>query len=60
MFLRGGAIALHAGRFKRLLYFFFNIPSFLALTSPHTLGGVVALSTWLPLSTTFPNVSFIL
>ncbi|CAM4966905.1 unnamed protein product [Rotaria socialis] len=26
-----------------------------ALTSPHTLGGVVALSTWLPLSTTFPQ-----
>ncbi|CAF1326115.1 unnamed protein product [Adineta steineri] len=26
-----------------------------ALTSPHTLGGVLALSTWLPLSTTFPK-----
>jgi lysophospholipase-2 len=26
-----------------------------ALTSPHTLGGVVALSTWLPLSKTFPE-----
>jgi len=32
--------------------------AFLALTSPHTLGGVVALSTWLPLSTTFPQVGF--
>ncbi|CAF3546076.1 unnamed protein product [Rotaria sordida] len=26
-----------------------------ALTCPHTLAGVVALSTWLPLSTTFPE-----
>ncbi|UJR21831.1 hypothetical protein I4U23_024905 [Adineta vaga] len=26
-----------------------------ALTSPHTLGGVLALSTWLPLSPTFPQ-----
>ncbi|CAF3563431.1 unnamed protein product [Rotaria sp. Silwood1] len=26
-----------------------------ALTSPHTLGGILALSTWLPLSTTFPK-----
>jgi len=26
-----------------------------ALTSPHRLGGVLALSTWLPLSTTFPQ-----
>ncbi|CAF0832631.1 unnamed protein product [Rotaria sp. Silwood1] len=26
-----------------------------ALTSPHTLAGVIALSTWLPLSTTFPE-----
>ncbi|CAF2421781.1 unnamed protein product [Rotaria sp. Silwood2] len=26
-----------------------------ALTCPHTLAGVIALSTWLPLSTTFPE-----
>ncbi|CAF0914282.1 unnamed protein product [Rotaria sordida] len=26
-----------------------------ALVSPHTLGGVLALSAWLPLLTTFPN-----
>ncbi|CAF1080112.1 unnamed protein product [Rotaria magnacalcarata] len=26
-----------------------------ALTSPHTLGGVIALSTWLPLASTFPQ-----
>ncbi|CAF3133284.1 unnamed protein product [Rotaria socialis] len=26
-----------------------------ALTSPHTLGGIIALSTWLPLSSTFPQ-----
>jgi len=26
------------------------------LTSPYTLGGVVALSAWLPLSQTFPQV----
>jgi len=31
---------------------------FVAFTSPHTLGGVVALSAWLPLSTTFPQVRF--
>jgi len=31
---------------------------YLALTSSHTYGGVVALSTWLPLSTTFPQVEF--
>jgi len=30
-----------------------------ALTSPHTLGGVLALSTWLPLSTAFPKVGFL-
>ncbi|CAF5215838.1 unnamed protein product, partial [Rotaria magnacalcarata] len=28
---------------------------FIALTSPHTLGGVIALSTWLPLASTFPQ-----
>jgi hypothetical protein len=58
MFIRGGAVALHAGirLFKVFLIFVF----FLALTSPHTLGGVVALSTWLPLSTTFPKVRFII
>ncbi|UJR27838.1 hypothetical protein I4U23_009104 [Adineta vaga] len=26
-----------------------------ALTSPHAIGGVIALSTWLPLASTFPN-----
>jgi hypothetical protein len=29
----------------------------LALTSPHTVGGVLSLSTWLPLLPTFPQVS---
>lgn len=31
-----------------------------ALTSSRTLGGVLALSTWLPLSSSFPGVSFII
>jgi hypothetical protein len=53
---RGGAVALHAGVFYRWMYSNYS-SIFLALTSPHTLGGVLALSTWLPLATTFPAVS---
>jgi len=31
---------------------------FLALKTPRILAGVLALSTWLPLSKTFPKVRF--
>jgi hypothetical protein len=60
--IRGGAVALHTG----IIYTLFNLFSYtlvgfiLALTSPHTLGGLLALSTWLPLMATFPEVSFMI
>jgi hypothetical protein len=33
---------------------------FSALTTPHIVAGVLALSTWLPLASTFPKVSFMI
>lgn len=55
-YFRGGAAALHAG--KKIYWFIFFLYLFLlsALTTPHPLAGVLALSAWLPLSSTFPKV----
>lgn len=54
---RGGAIALHAGKtnlfFVILLHLSLSSPG---LTASRTLAGVIALSTWLPLPATFPQV----
>jgi hypothetical protein len=55
---RGGAVAIHTG--IEFIFFYSLYLISLALTSPHTLGGVLALSSWLPLSTTFPKVSLII
>jgi len=57
-FSRGGAAAFHTGN---LMFMFINVIILfyfviLALTTPHLLAGVLALSTWLPLSSTFPKV----
>jgi len=58
---RGGAVALHTGiKFIIDLFRYLLSVFFLALTSPYTLGGVLALSTWLPLLATFPKVNFMI
>ncbi len=60
-FSRGGAVALHTGN-KSILSLISHIHLLFisALTTPHKLAGVLALSTWLPLSSTFPQVSFMI
>lgn len=58
---RGGAVALYAGKISfrsNNLLVYSSLT--LALTSAHCLAGVLALSTWLPLSKTFPSVSLLI
>ena len=57
----GGAVALHTGIKLNCQSFLMLISHLLlALVSPYTFAGVLALSAWLPLLTRFPSVSFII
>lgn len=55
---RGGATALHTGKSVLFFYFCYLCLCNLALSTSHKLAGVLALSTWIPLSSTFPKVRF--